>query len=183
MTTTTILDLRRQDTRDSVSGGMYWITSATITPLADDLAALLFSFPITKSVSRGFRPFFIEQVVFEVITAFAGGTITLDIGSGTLATDAVTTAGVVTEVDIDEYLDNTDITHGTAGWYPAGKTGTDPDWITIKILGAGVMPYYHDPADTTVPCIYATLLSDAAITTGGGRVHLLINEVPPWEGS
>ena len=182
--TATMLDLRRPDTRDSVSGGMYWITSATLTPLADDLGAVFFSFPITASIySRAFRPFFIEQVIFQVDTAFAGGTITINIGTGTLATDAVTTAGAVSIVDADDYLKAVDITHGTEGLYPAGKTGTDPDYLTIKVGGGGDVPYYTDPADATVPCIYATMISDAAITAGAGRLHLLINEVPPWTGS
>lgn len=184
MTTATILDLRRTDQRSSVDGGMYWITSASITKDCDDLGALLFSFPITASVySRAFRPFYIEQVVMQVKTAFIGGTPSMTIASGTLATDIITTDGLVTEVDADDYLLSDDITEATIGWYPAGKTGTDPDWITNKILGDAVMPYYHDPADTTVPCIYALLTSGSAITAGEARIHLLINEVPPYGGS
>jgi len=178
MTTATILDLRRADLRSNTLANPYWLTSAQITKACDDLGALLFSFPITASISPGYKPFYIEHVVFEVETLFAGGTIALTIASGTLATDAVTTAGLVTEVDADEYMLSDDITSGTVGYYAAGGTGTDPDFITIKILEDGVMPFYHTPADTTVPCIYALLTSNAAITAGAGRLHILINEMP-----
>lgn len=180
MTTATIRDLRRNDLPDSVNGGMYWITSATIDKYCDDLGAVLFSFPITKSVSRGFRQCYVEQVVFQVKTAFVGGTPTMTIASGTLLTDDVTTGGDVTEVDADDYMLSDDITEATAGWYPAGKTGTGSDWVNNKILGDAVVPYYITPLDAVVPCVYVLLTSSAAITAGEGRLHLLINEVPPY---
>ena len=178
MTTATILDLRRTDLRTNTLENPYWITSGLLTAAADDLGGLLFSFPITKSVSPGYHPFYILGAVFEVVTAFAGGTIALTIASGTLATDAVTTAGVVTEVDADEYFLSDDITNGTIGYYGAGGTGTDSDWVTAAALSDAEAPFFITPADTTVPCIYTLLTSDAAITAGGGRLHLLIAEVP-----
>jgi len=178
MTTATILDLRRTDLRANSLATPYWLTSGQITNLCDDKGGLLFSFPITKSVSPGYNPFYILGVCFQVETAFAGGTIALTIASGTLATDAVTTAGDVTQVDADEYMLSDDITNGTIGYYFAGGTGTDSDWVTAAALSDGSFPFVTTPADTTVPCIYTLLTSDAAITAGAGRLHILIAEVP-----
>ena len=44
-----ILDLRRADLRGNVLANAYWITSAEINKDADQLAGLLFSFPIGVS--------------------------------------------------------------------------------------------------------------------------------------
>lgn len=178
MTDITILDHRRTDLRTNTLGNPYWLTSGQITKADDDLAALLFSFPITKSVSPGYRPLFIEQIVFEVEIAFIGGTPSILIASGTLATDAVTTGGVVTEVDADEYMLSDNITEATIGFYPACGAGTDSDWMTAKLAGNAVHPYIIVPADTAVPCIYASLSSGSPITAGSGRLHILIAEMP-----
>jgi len=178
MTTTTILDHRRTDLRATTLGNPYWLTSGQITKLDDDLAALLFSFPITKSVSPGYKPLFIEQIVFEVEIAFLGGTPTIDIASGTLATDAVTTDGDVTEVVATEYMLSDNITEATIGYYPACGAGTDSAWMTAKLAGNAIHPYIIVPADTTVPCIYAALTSASPITAGAGRLHILICEMP-----
>ena len=176
MTTVTILDLRRSDLRSNTLANPYWLSSGLITPAGDDLASLLFSFPITKSISPGFKPFYVEHVVMQVITAFDGsGSIV--VSSGTLATDAVTTGGVVTEVTSTDYLLSDDITEGTIGYYPAGGTGTDPAWLGAKILEDGAFPYFNTPTDTTVPCIYA-VLSGGTITVGAARLHILISELP-----
>ncbi|MEA3344588.1 MAG: hypothetical protein U9Q16_02830, partial [Patescibacteria group bacterium] len=106
MATGTSLDLRRTDLRTNVLENPYWITSAELGTDADDQDAVLFSFPKTKSVSPGYGTnlILIHQVAFEVTTAYAGGTRVLTIGQGSLATDAVTTAGTVTDVDVDMYL-------------------------------------------------------------------------------
>lgn len=178
MTTATILDLRRTDLRSNTLSNPYWITSGQITKDCDDKGALLFSFPITKSVSPGYKPFFIEQIVFEVEIAFIGGTPTMTIASGTLATDAVTTDGDVTEVVADEYMKSDNITEATIGYYPVAGAGTDTDWLTAKLAGNAVHPYIMVPADTSVPCIYALLTSGSPITAGAGRLHLLIAEIP-----
>jgi len=176
MATVEILDVRRTDLRTNVLANPYWLTSGNIVPAADDLAALLFSFPITKSVSPGYKPFFIDHVVLEIVTAF-DGTASITLASGTLATDAVTTGGDVTEVDADEYMVSDNIDETAIGYYPASSAGTEPDWQTAKILEDGVMPYYHVPADTTVPCIYA-VLTGGTITVGSARLHILISEIP-----
>ena len=175
MATTEMIDLRRTDIRKNVLENPFWMTSGEITLAGDDLASVLFSFPITTSVSPGFRGVvLLHDMCCQIITAFAGGTITLDIGACTLATDAVTTGGDTTDVDVDEYIDNTEITHGTpAVYFPA--TG---DWITARLLNTWLAPSIVEPADTTVPAIAAYLASDAAITAGVARVHLLVSVVP-----
>lgn len=72
----------------------------------------------------------IEKCCIQITEAWVGGTITVNVGSHTLATDGVTTDGVATLVDYDDYIPTADITYGTAGHYFAA-TG---DWITAKLL-------------------------------------------------
>ena len=168
MTTTTIIDYRRTDLRTNVLENPYWITSALVDATAsEDLAALLFSFPTAGQIV------FVEQVVCQVVVGCTAAT-TIDIASGTLATDAVTTGGVVTEVDADEYLDNTDITSTSAGRY-APTTGHASDWLTAKIAGSYAAPYIITGAATTVPCIYALCANRGTLCAGTFRVQMLIS--------
>ena len=175
--TATIIDVRRTDLRTNVLENPYWITSGEIDKSHDDKSSLLFSFPITKSVAPGYKPFFIEQFVFEVTTGFAGGTLALTFGRCTLATDIITTGGTGTLVDVDEFLLYADITIATPAYY-ASTTGNTSAWLTAKIAGSWVAPYMITPTDTDVTAIYGVLTSDAAITAGAGRVHMLISEMP-----
>ncbi len=171
--TVVINDYRRTDIRRNTLENPYWISSGQITKVDDDLNALLFSFPITASLfSPGYKPFYIEQVLFEVETLFAGGTITIYVGRCNLATDIITTGGVGVIDDMDEYFETADITSGTVGYYPVQASA----WLNAKIAQDGVAPYIVTPADTSVPAIYCLLASDAAITAGAGRVHVQINE-------
>ncbi len=165
MATSTILDIRRTDQRGQTLENPFWLTSAEINKDADDTGALLFSFP------KAGDDYLVLGAVVDVIEAFAGGTIVLDIGLGTLATDDITTAGLVTVVDIDEFVPTADTTSGTIGKYIAA-TG---DMITA--LAAGTFLKISG-AVTTVPTVYATLTSDAAITAGRARVHLLVTKLP-----
>ena len=172
MATIEAIDYRRDDVRKFWHQTPYWISSGEFSgPDSDDLGALLFSFPAAQ---WGDSILLIEKICCQVTTAFAGGTITVDIGSGTLATDDVTTGGDITIVDADDYIPTADITSGTIGTYFAA-TG---DWITAKLLMTELDPVPITPADSTVPCIYASVASDAAITAGKARVHVLITEVP-----
>ena len=179
MATGTSLDLRRTDLRTNVLENPYWITSAELTPDADDQDAVLFSFPITKSVSPGYgnNLILIHQVAFEISTAFVGGTLALTFGQGSLATDAVTTAGTVTDVDVDMYILSADITFATPGWY-LPTTGNTSAWLTDSEAGTFTTDITITPADTTVLAVVAYLTSDAAITAGAGRLHMLISELP-----
>jgi len=169
MATTAILDLRQTDERVPVLKSPTWIRSAEITPACDDKAALMFSFPLTKA-----DIVVVHNVMIEVTQAFAGGTIVLNIGSYTLATDAVTTAGDATIVDIDDWIPTASITSGTLGWY-APAAG---DWLTAKAAGTLVFPYIVVCAATTVYTMAATLTSDAAITAGKARVYAEVSYLP-----
>ena len=176
MTTVEILDARRTDLRMNTLANPYWITSGNIVPAGDDLATLLFSFPITALVSPAYKPFYILFSVFQVITAF-DGTGSITVGTGTLATDDITTGGDVTTVDADAFHLSDDITEATIGYYPSSLTGTDSAFTTAAIAGVATHPSYETPTDTTVPAVYAAL-TGGTITVGAARLHLLIAEVP-----
>lgn len=171
MTDVTAIDYRRTDLRTNVLENPYWITSGEFTFAAEDLTGILFSFPAAK-YTRGLV--LIHAMVCQITTAFATGTITVDIGSHTLATDAVTTGGVATLVDIDEYIDNTEITHGTLGFY----FGVATDYAAAVAAAGWVAPAKIVPADATVPIIGVSVLSSTTSTAGAGRIHMLISEVP-----
>lgn len=171
MTTITAIDYRRTDLRTNVLENPYWITSGLVDATAsEDLGAILFSFPTAGQI------IFVEQVVCQIVAACTAGT-TIDIGSGTLATDAVTTGGDITVVDLDEYIKNDDITEATIGRY-ASTTSTTSDWLAAKIVGSYAAPYIITGAASTVPCVYATVANSGTISAGTFRVHMLITVVP-----
>lgn len=171
MATTELIDYRREDQRRYIYQP-YWISSGEVCGVAsDDLAAVVFSFPAAKYLTSNIL---IEKVGFQVTQAFAGGTITVDVGACTLATDDVVTGDDSTDVDADDYVPTADITSGTLGMYFAA-TG---DWITAKLLMTELTPVIIVPADTTVPAVAVYVTSDATITAGLGRVHMLITEIP-----
>jgi len=170
----TVLDLRRTDLRTGVLANPYWITSADIGIACDDKDAVLFSFPVTKSVSPGYgnNVILIHAMVYQVVTAY-NGTSDILVGVGSLATDDVTTDGSITDVDVDEYFKTGEITVATPGYYvPA--TGD-----VVAIWAATTWANYAKivPADSTVLCIEAQL-TGGTITTGAGRLHVLISVVP-----
>ena len=167
---TTMLDLRRQDLMRTL-WSPYWITSLEVKPEADDKAAVVFSFP---AANYGTRRIKILEAAFQVTTAYVGGTVSINVGSGTIATDAVTDAGTCTEVDEDEYVPTASITEATAGLYWA-QTG---DWITAALLRTNQGVEIITPADATVPCVVVYLTSDDVITAGVGRVHMQVVEIP-----
>jgi hypothetical protein len=171
MATATIQDYRRTDLRTNVLETPYWITSSVIDGALvsglKDKACVLFSFPTAN------QQVFILGACFEVITEFTATTV-IDVGSYTLATNAVTTAGDATLVDVDDYIPQADITATTAGYYWAATgdlvasmgAGTAVD-TARKIVGAA----------TTVPCIAATLQT-ATVVAGQGRLHMLVTILP-----
>ncbi len=170
MTTKVIKDYRRSDDNRTL-WTPYWLVSSRI--YGGDISAatmgLLWSFPATK---YGTSQLIIEKIGIQITTLFAGGTPTLDVGSYTLATDAVTTGGVATDVDPDDYIPNADITEATAGIYWAA-TG---DWITAKLLMTNTAVTRIVPADTTVPCI--GIIGAASMASGYARVFMQVTEVP-----
>ena len=169
-----MLDLRRTDLRGTTLENPYWITSGEITNACDDTEAVLFSFPLTGGATPNRGIALVTSICCEIITAFAGGTITLDIGIGTIPLESTTTDGTVTETDEDEYIDNTEITHGTPGVYFGAAT----DYVTALAAGTFVAPVQIVGLDADLVVIYAKLVSDAAITAGLARVHALINNIP-----
>lgn len=171
MATTTIIDYRRQDLMRTL-WTPYWIVSnEVIAADSDDLSAVVFSFPAAKYGTRLIK---VLECAFQVTTVFAGGTITVNVGSCTLATDAVTTGGVSTLVDADEYVATAHITSGTAGLYWCQGS----DWLTAKLLGTNQGVEIITPADATVPAVDVVITSDATITAGAGRVLMQIMEIP-----
>lgn len=170
----TMLDLRRTDLRGTTLENPYWVTSGVIAPAADDKEAVLFDFPLTGGNvgSRGMTV--IAAICCEIVTLFAGGTITLDIGLGTIPLITTTTGGTVTVTDTDEFIDNTEITHGTTGVY----WGAGTDYVTELAACTMASPVTIVHLDADIPVIHATLISDAAITGGVARVHALFNRVP-----
>jgi hypothetical protein len=169
MATETIRDLRRNDERRATPQGPFWITSGEVDKDCDDLGALLFSFP------KADKRYLIHQCVADVTEAFAGGTIACVVGTGTLATDDVTTGGDVTIVDADDTLNATDLSTMAAISVLAATASDLGVAIVANTVVAGTQMIVG--AATTVPCIYATLTSDAAITAGKMRVKMLVTEL------
>lgn len=189
-----ILDLRRADLRGNVLSNAYWITSAEINKDADQLAALLFSFPIGVDdvndigAAYGRDLIVVHEVILEVITAFVGGTSpypNIMIGRATIATDDITTGGDVTFDDAyplydeDVYLGKSDVTLTTAGWYGNGSFGMK--WQNSR-KGQIIDTFTTiTPVDATVRCVVAHVQghgSSELLTAGRARLHMMISRVP-----
>lgn len=171
MATITCLDYRRTDLRTNVFENPYWITSGLVSAVAaDDKGALLFSFPKAGQI------ILIEAVVVQNVAAITAST-TINIGSGTLATDAVTTGGDITIVDADEYVATADVALTAATlWGPT--TANTSDWLTAKAAETYAAPRVITGAATTVPCVYASVANSGAISAGTFRIHMLITVIP-----
>lgn len=169
MSTVTAIDYRRTDLRKQVLENPFWITSGEVSVVeADDLAAILFSFP------NAGRVMIVHEICVQITEVCAGGTAAGLIGTGTLATDGVTTGGVVTDVDQDDYLATAAITWGTLGYYYPATC----DFITAKAAGTLSGPTVIVGAATTVPAICAYCTNVGTPTAGKFRVHALISEIP-----
>ncbi len=178
MSTIALLDYRRPDLRKQTLENPVWIASDIFGKEADDKGALLFSFP-KNPVPDNLSPYstyapagdlgisgkcyMIEDAVLEIIEAFAGGTVTLNVGSGTIATDAAVSDDNITYSANDGIVDTTDLTLGTAGFYKSAVSTMPRTLITN--------------ADTSTPCIFAALASSAAITAGKARLHLKLSRI------
>ncbi|MFA5542463.1 MAG: hypothetical protein WDA47_01710 [Bacilli bacterium] len=170
---TTMLDLRRQDQMRTL-WTPYWLTSSEVYgPDADDKAAVVFSFPAAVFGTRLIK---VLECAFQVVTPYAGGSVSINVGLGTIATDAAVDGDTVTEVDEDEYIATAHITEGTAALYWCQAS----DWLTAKLLGTNQSNEIITPADATVPCVVVYVTSDAAITAGAGRVLMQVVEVPKF---
>lgn len=174
MTDKLIVDRRKTDQRRYIYQP-YWISSREIDSAdlsaAEADCALMFSFPAAQYLTS---KILIEKCCIQITELWAGGTITLDVGSWTIATDNLGTGDAITLVDQDEYIPTADITSGTAGHYFAA-TG---DWITAKLLMTELTPVIITPADATVPCVGLYATTDDVYTSGKARLHFLITEIP-----
>lgn len=179
MSTVTAVDKRRNDLRTNILDNPWWISSAVvdvITDAVEDKAVQLFSFPVAGRVT------WVLGVLFQVVSAITvdAGTALCTVGLGSLATDIITTGGVVTDVDQDSYLLTADITFGTAGFYMPLSAHTST-WLTSQMGGTvtNLASQFIVGAATTVPCICAyPSNAGGALTAGKFRVHLLVTEVP-----
>lgn len=161
------VDLRQKTQRHYHEQKPFWITSGDIKPEHSTEVCMLFSFP----AARGNKLIMIHDICIDVVTAFTGGTPSIDVGLGTIATNAVSTGGTYSETDADEFIPTGDITEATIGvYFPDGG-----DYHTAKAAGANAAPAVLVCADTTVPCIHATLTDGG--TTGLARVHALISAI------
>lgn len=158
-------DIRRTDLRANVFETPYWITSGEITGAMVGTVAL-FSFPTADQV------IWIHQTVCQITTLFDAGTI--DVGTGSLATDAKTAGDALTTTDADELIKQGDITTTTAGYY-GSTTGNKSDWLVAVITMSYVAPMILVGAAATTPIVFATVAGSAS---GAARVHMLISRIP-----
>lgn len=166
-----MVDWRRTDLRSNVLETPYWITSGLVLgATAEDGSNCLFSFPVAGRIT------IIHEVVLQVVVALTSSTV-ITVGSGTIATDDITTGGTLTNVDADEYLLAADITVGTAGFY-GPTTANTSDWLTAKAAGTYAAPRFIVGAASTVPVVYAVTTNTGTITAGSYRVHMLITNIP-----
>jgi len=171
MATITCLDYRRTDQRIQTLENPFWLTSGIVSAVAaDDKGALLFSFPKAGEIT------IIKEVWVQNIAAITAGT-TIDIGIGSLATDAVTTGGDITIVDADEYIKNADTVLTIATMW-GGVTANASDWLAAEAAKTAVAARYITGAATTVPCVYASVANGGAISAGTFRVHMLVTRIP-----
>lgn len=139
-----------------------------ITPNAN----VLFSFPTASQY------IIVQEVVVEILTAFTANT-KISIGIGTLATDTVTSGGVITNIDLDRFAVNSAITATTEGVYSSPTSA----WGVDKLAGTWTTNRYILGAATAVPAVYAIIANmtngaPAAIAAGEMRVHMLVRIKP-----
>lgn len=158
-------DVRRTDLRTNVFETPYWITSGEITGAMVGTVAL-FSFPDAGQV------IWIHNTVCQMTTVFDAGTI--DIGTGSLPTEASTAGAVLTTTDLDELIKQGDITTTTLGYY-GSTTGNKSDWLVAAITSSYASPMLLVGAAATVPIVFATVAGSAS---GAARVHMLISRIP-----
>lgn len=159
-------DVRRTDLRTNVYETPYWISSGSFTGAQVGTIAL-FSFPVADQI------IWFHQVVCQIIGVFDAGTI--DVGTGSLATDAATAGDVLTTTDADEFIKQGDITVTTAGFYGSTSGANTSDWRTGLAAMSYAAPMFLVGAAATTPIVFATVGGSAS---GTARVHMLISRIP-----
>jgi hypothetical protein len=161
-------DLRRMDVRTSALRYPYWLDSKIISYKDAGDEIVLFDFP----AKYGDKQVLILEAYLEILVGFAGTGVTLNIGAGTIANEDFKDGDTVTVVDADEYIDQVDITQGTAGYYwPASG-----DFLTAKAAGTGAARLITC-ADTSIPVIYAGI-GGSGHTAGLAVAHFLVTVCP-----
>lgn len=167
---TTMFDLRRTDERTNVRLNPFWMTSALmIATEVTAKAAVLFSFTAAGGT------YMIHEMVYELIVAYEGGSPIVNIGLGTIATDAAVNGDTFTVLDSDEYFDDDDITEATPALYTPAADG-DGGWAAAKLAGDPATTRTIIGLDASVPCIYANC--DTGLTSGSARLHVLLSKLP-----
>lgn len=157
---TVMLDMRRRDQRSNIRSNPFWISSKLLTFAGLAKCQVAFSFPLKMG------SIWIHHGLFQLTVAWNGTTPLLTIGSGTIATDDITTAGTVTVVGSGTYWAAADITEATPAWYP---------WLAALAAVGGAKV---TAADTAVPVIYLDFtVASATPTTGAGYIHLLVSKL------
>ena len=170
MSTITAIDYRRADQRTQVLENPFWLTSGLI--IANDAkakGAILFSFP------RAGEIVVVSNILVQVISTLTT-TATIDIGAGSLATDDVTTAGVLTYSAVDGYIKTADQTLTAGAVYGAGSGGSTLLTAHLAQLGVTSNARFIVGAATTVPIIWAAV--GGTVTAGSFRVHALVTILP-----
>lgn len=163
------IDYRRTDQRTTTLENPFWITSGSVSNAAcAGLGALLFSFP------RAGQLVLIHEVLMQNVVLAVTGT-TVDIGYGTIATNAITTGGNILIGTADLYMKNTDYAV-TANTVLGPTTGNTSTWLTAKAANNWAAARYILGAATAVPVVYATV--GAGFTAGTFRVHMLVTILP-----
>jgi len=171
MSTIACVDYRRTDLRTNVLESPFWITSGLASAVTcDDKVALLFSFPKVKQL------ILIHEVAVQVVEALTAST-TIDIGTGTIATDAAVTGDNVTYSALDGFITNADIAV-TANTINGALVGTGSTWLTLKASRAYTTPRFLVGVATAVPCVFAAVARTGVIAAGTFKVHMLITIVP-----
>ena len=185
------VDLRRSDLRSNVLENPYWITSAEMVAAdIDTYDAVLFSFPIgaaavsNPSAIYGNRLICIHAFALEVVVPVTGGTPVITIGLGSLVTDdacgtlAAPGTDDITDITVDNFVQDAAVVEGTAGFYAPVLTGG------AYGVAVGAMTNFDTantaiavtPADGTVICVVA--YQTGTPTAGSYRANMLISEIP-----
>jgi hypothetical protein len=159
-------DVRRTDLRTNVFATPYWITSGEITGAMVGTVGL-FAFGVADQI------IWVHNVVCQIITVFDAGTI--DVGLGSLATEAKTAGDELTTTDADEYIKNAEITATTLGYYGSTAGAGKSDWQVAQAAFTYAAPNIIAAAAATTPLVFATV---AGSTSGAARVHMLISRIP-----
>lgn len=160
-------DKRRTDIRSQVLENPYWLTSAEFGYEDTGDEVILFEFANAGEIT------IVQHCIVHVSTLFAGGTPSIDVGLGTVATPG---ANVITPIDADDLIKSADITETTAGIYGWATSDGYTAWAAGTVTAAATGANTIVGAATTVPVVYATVAASA--TAGVARCHLLVSTIP-----